>query len=108
MEEGKEVEELSLYENITDLGELENQIIATFDNIENMPLDPAAKLQMAKFGLGLSLVKGLLEKAKQEGSAFSKPGSRERFQSFVSDIQNATSVDEVKQALLNVIQLANS
>ena len=94
--------------NEGDLGELENQIISTFDNIENMPLDPAAKLQMAKFGLGLSLVKGLLEKVKQEGSAFSKPGSRERFQSFVSDIQNATSVEEVKQALLNVIQLANS
>jgi hypothetical protein len=108
MEEGKEVEEPSLYENTVDLSELSTQINTAFDSIENMPLDPAAKLQMAKFGLGLSLVKGLLEKAKQEGSAFSKPGSRERFQSFVSDIQNATSVEEVKQALLNVIQLANS
>jgi hypothetical protein len=96
-------------ENTVDLGEMATQISAAFDSIEDMPLDPSSKLQMAKVGLGMSILNALGEKMKQGGDpTFSKPDSQEKFQTFISDIKNATSVEEVKQTLLNVIQLANS
>lgn len=110
--EAKVEDEISMNEedeNTVDLGEMATQISAAFDSIEDMPLDPSSKLQMAKVGLGMSILNALGEKMKQGGDpTFSKPDSQEKFQTFISDIKNATSVEEVKQTLLNVIQLANS
>jgi hypothetical protein len=90
-----------------DYSKMEAGLKDVFDGIKVMPLSDVEKLNLAKTGIGLAALNAIGQKLKT-GQNVSAAG-KARLTAAMEAMKQATSVDEVQQALLDaLIDLANS
>ena len=97
---------------LANINELEQQEIDNFkkglddafDGIENMPIDNASKLKVAKAGIGMSVLAVLTKKYLKVGTDNMPAASKERLKKMQMSIDQAQDVQGVKQALLDALE----
>ena len=104
VEEGKEVEEPSLYEgdlNESNIDQMTAGIKDAFDAVRSLPLPDNAKLGIAKTGIGIATLNAIEQKISA-GQNIS-PEGQARLQKAIATIKQATSIEEIEQALLDAV-----
>lgn len=95
MKEGKE----DLNENNID--QLKSGIKGAFDAVRSLPLPSNAKLEMAKIGVGFGTLKALTQKLEANQKA--SPEGKARLEKAMATIKQATSIEEIEQALIDAL-----
>ena len=95
MEEGKE----DLNENNID--QLKSGIKGAFDAVRSLPLPDNAKLGMAKTGIGIATLNAIGQKL--EAGQKASPEGKARLEKAMATIKQATSIEEIEQALIDAL-----
>lgn len=75
-----------------------------FDGVEQMPLDNETKLKLAKTGIALTVLAGVVKKYLKVGLDNMPADKKERLKKMQISIDQAQNLQGVKQALLDAIE----
>jgi len=76
-------------------------IKGAFDSIRSLPLPGDTKFEMAKTGVGLATLNAISQKLAASQNV--SPGGQARLQKAVEAIKQATSIEEIEQALIDAV-----
>jgi hypothetical protein len=76
-------------------------IKGAFNAIRSLPLPDNAKLKMAKTGVGIATLNAIGQKISASQNV--SPEGKARLEKAMAAIKQATSIDEVEQALLDAV-----
>ena len=87
--------------NENNMDQMKSGIKGAFDAVRSLPLPSNAKLEMAKIGVGFGTLKALTQKL--EAGQKSSPEGKARLEKAMATIKQATSIEEIEQALIDAL-----